>query len=126
MRRHVRQPDTTRECGQACVAMVLKTTLREARSLIGHRHGTRTPELARAMRKRGVICGSKLMRRSGGYHWPENCLVRMTPTFRVNKSDTHWVVRLNGRWYDPMMTHGGVCVPGRKTSYLRLVIPNAR
>jgi hypothetical protein len=54
--KRVKQPDGSRVCGQVAVATLLQISLDEACELVGHRHGTKTRELARVFRDHGWSC----------------------------------------------------------------------
>jgi len=49
-----------RNCGQIAVAVITGQPLREVYEIIGHDGGTKTKDLARALRKFGYSCPNKL------------------------------------------------------------------
>ena len=93
----LKQPRGSSLCGQTCVAMACRITLEDACGLVGHRHGTRTKELARVLRGRGFRCKDTLTR-SRADQMPDYALVKMS--FR-GRRNWHWVLLWDGALYDP-------------------------
>lgn len=128
---HIQQPPASRMCGQAVVAMVLRTTLKEACRRIGHGHGTRTKELLRVL---GPICvdGKLIVLRKR--EMPEYAILKLVEVGREGRS-WHWVLRKGTEIYDPALPtrvsfeawHDVRCVRrGRRvTSALRLQSPQS-
>lgn len=99
----IAQVPRTECCGQACIAMILGVTLRDAVMLVGHADGTSTQELAEVLQWFDVSCGDRLSR-AFKRGFPADCLVRVS-THRFSRA-SHWIVRLRGIWFDP-----GLCRP---------------
>lgn len=114
-------------CGQTCIAMIAGITFEESiEAFGGKRSGTRTKDLAAALRKLGINCGDPPLVRIKGQCYPDTCIVKLHFKDRKN---THWVVWHKGEFYDPeayLMIHLTLCgtneyhpVLGvRPTSYL--------
>lgn len=124
--RHIRQPEGSNLCGQACIAMLGNMTLWEAIEFLGTKGRTTTKIMVEALRAGGFKCGSKLKRTSNDGALPpfSLCLVHIR---NEGQHSGHWVI-WNGkdqRFYDP-----GFFEPvseefyyvkgGRITSYLKI------
>jgi hypothetical protein len=125
--RHVVQPAGSNLCGQACVATILGISLKEAIKLVGTEGKTNTKQLVRALRKRGVMCKSKLTRGEPFYEAGDAYLVRTRS--RDWKNEFHWcVVEVepppyhHAMFHDPVLPHADCYVrPGLYiTSHLKV------
>ena len=113
------QPEGSSLCGQACVAMLAGITLEESIKVFGSRAGTSTKQVVEALRSLGVKCADGLTRITKSRGKSEACMV--VQHFDGAKH-THWVVYLNGLYYDPSI---GIIFPGypdfvRETSFLEI------
>jgi hypothetical protein len=123
----IQQPTGSKQCGQACVAMLCGVSIERAVGLVGKKFSTKTKELARACRKLGYHCDSRLSVIGQNYNWllaQENMLVKITWD---HASSWHWIVVHDRVIYDPddpnVITTGfGVynLLGGRPTSYLEI------
>ena len=124
----VQQPMGSKQCGQACVAMLCGVSIERAIGLVGKKAGTKTKELARACRKLGYHCDSRLSVIGQNYNWllaQENMLVKIT--WEATKTAWHWIVVHDRSIYDPawgnVITDGFEVfelLQGRPTSYLEI------
>ncbi len=94
----VYQPKGSVLCGQACVAMISGVPLKTAIDVIGHICTTHTNELISALRRLNVQCDSKLRRPSAQKPFPPFAILKIS---FPGKRNWHWVVRWNGKIYDP-------------------------
>lgn len=126
----VQQPPDSRLCGQACVAMLCGVSLERAIQLVGRKEGTRTKELAHAIRKLGYHCESRLTVLGENVNWlmaQENMLVKMTNYDDQGKRvrNWHWVVVHDRKVYDPasfdVLSRFHTVIMGRPTSYLQVI-----
>ena len=94
--KHVRQPEGSRLCGHACLAIVLGITLAEACKKLGHRRGTYTKELVAALGSRATDQRLVPLRQRSS---PRQAIlkVRWGKTHR-----SHFVVKSGSKIYDPM------------------------
>jgi hypothetical protein len=119
--RLVRQPVGSKQCGQACMAMICGLKLKEVVEEMGT-GGTRTKHLVRFLRAHGFWCESKLQRVSSRWklylHIREAYAAVVKITWEKNRS--HWVVLHKGRVYDPIARDRKAVYqfPGKATSYL--------
>jgi hypothetical protein len=103
----VRQPEGSSLCGQACVAMVAGVTLDESVSAVGHKHGTYTREIVKALRALGVPCPDRLRRVSRVRPvLPQRAIVAVVkwatrPDGKRKQRRAHWMVAWDGVIYDP-------------------------
>ena len=97
----VYQPIGSYLCGQACLAMILNISLDSACMIVGHRHGTTTKAVVRALDMCGIRNSGKLIRRpkrEDSKRW----VVKMKyPGF----SGWHWVLWWDEEIYDPYPCH---------------------
>lgn len=84
-----------RNCGQIAVSVVAGKSLKEIYKIIGHDSGTDTWELARALRKLGFRCPSRLRRMK---QRPQLAIAKLHAPYM--KSHWHWVVVHGDRIYD--------------------------
>lgn len=89
-------------CGQACVAMVAGITLEESIKIFGHKRGTTTKQVRRALTECGWIPAEKLkivprVHRKG-YAKLAVCLFKVV---WPDKS-SHWILNWQGTIYDPL------------------------
>jgi hypothetical protein len=93
------QPENSKLCGQTCIAMISNTTIEEAIVVVGHKKGTTTKELARAIRHYGYVCPERLMP-IRNKELPYFCLCKIV---RKNKKTGgwHWILLKDGLFYDP-------------------------
>lgn len=105
----VEQPEGSSLCGQACIAMVTGSSLERAVFVVGHKNGTYTSDLIKAIRVLGCDCADRLRRISKQRPvLPKRCIVSIVkwvgegPTRRQRKG--HWILSWDGVIYDP----GGV------------------
>ena len=96
----VRQPPGTRLCGQACLAMLTGRSLEEAVETVGHCRGTKTKELAKALRSLGSSCGDRLVP-FGKRGVPEG--FRGLGKLRSGSGSWHWVVLWDSYAIDPLV-----------------------
>lgn len=120
MKEHLFQPRGSNLCGQTCVAMLTEMSISDATSLVGKKGLTRAKDLVLALRKKGFLtCGPVIARANNPL--PENAILNFHWKGRANG---HWVVRWEGKEYDPdamVCGHGVFSAPGgRVTSYIEL------
>lgn len=94
----VRQPTASNLCGQACVATLCAITLDEAIAIVGTKGKTRPKQIVAALKAKGLhpFVGMTLMSKRGFIHPEETHLCK----FKGDRG-SHWVIRHNGKWYDP-------------------------
>jgi hypothetical protein len=97
----VKQPEGSKLCGQTCLAMILEIPLEDAIVLVGHSKGTKTRELAQALKLWGLRTTGKLVRRP---KIPEYCIAKIP---RPRGRNWHWVVYWEGKRYDPLGYESG-------------------
>jgi len=90
----VKQPRGSRVCGQACVAMLADTDLKNGIKLVGHVGGTWGHHLAAALKRAYVPCADKLVRGE-----PDGDALLF---FKYPSNRRHWVVWYDGKYYDPL------------------------
>lgn len=96
--RHVAQPPGSKLCGQACIASLLDVPLDVACTLVGHRKGTSTRELCRAL-------GIPFMRRMRVTGFMPD-LALLTVRYRTNgKTVLHWVLKDGDVIMDPTLPY---------------------
>jgi hypothetical protein len=124
--KHVRQPQGSSLCGQACIAMLLRCSLIEACSIVRRSGGTKTEDLARALRKRGFPVNDRLSPWRGAL--PERAVLKVRFQGRAR---FHWVLAHKGLVFDPMKYRPHPFSPslwrrrsGRVTAYL--AVPQRR
>lgn len=102
--RLVRQPEGSRLCGQACVAMLLGISLDGAVELVGTRRGLRARQIVEALRTGSVHPGPRIM--GAPPHDKRTALVTLlwTERRRANHFNRvkHQVVLHRGRIFDSM------------------------
>lgn len=95
---HIQQPEGSKLCGAACVAMALGLSLEEAVARIGHRRGVRNWEIIAALGKRAASRRAKPWRgvvyKGAELH---DCLIRAKAPGRY----WHVVLFAGGRVHDP-------------------------
>lgn len=109
--RRVYQPDNSKLCGQACVAMILNVSLMEAVTEFGHSHVTHAQDVIDVLRKWGFTTGDRCKRLSGdlrglklrdveSWHdaFPKRCMLRIGCR---GMAGSHWVLLWDGKVYDP-------------------------
>ena len=109
--RRVYQPDNTKLCGQACVAMILKMTLKESITEFGHKHVTHAQDVIGVLRKYGFTTGDRCKRLAGDlrgtklkdvefWHeaFPKHCMLRIGCR---GMAGSHWVLLWDRKVYDP-------------------------
>lgn len=130
---YIPQPDASRCCGQAVVAMVARISLAESCKAFsevlgvpgssGYQHATGAAYLAKVLRRYGVACSSRLAPARGTL--PARCIVRLT-AWRPSGWG-HWTLWWDGKWYDPAygtatdLGYGSLGI--KPASYLSLEIP---
>ncbi len=97
----VNQPEGSRLCGQACIAMIANISIGEAINLIGHSHGTHTKEIIQALKTLGIPCEVNRLTVRRGKDWPERAVVKIP---HPEGSGWHWVVLDGFCVYDPQRT----------------------
>ena len=119
--RLVKQPEGSKLCGQACVAMLCSITLEEAIEAVGSKGATTTKQLKIALEEHDVACGKRRVR--GMPDKTETALL----FWRNDEDGRHWMVWHKGKYYDPI---AGVFrkVPNwlsnsRVTSHLKVELP---
>lgn len=119
----IMQPEGSNLCGQSCVAMVAGVSLKQSIATFGKRGKTKTRDLVRALAALKVQCGNHLTRISKNIHPPASCIMNMRWKDSQGRSHGHWIVRHQGKYYDP--AYGIICSEyprewGRLTSYLEI------
>lgn len=92
---HIQQPEGSKVCGAACVAMVLGLSLDAAIERIGHRRGVRNREVIAALGARAASARAQLWRNADTL--PAECLIRA----KGPKRHWHLVLRADGKVFDP-------------------------
>ena len=95
---HIQQPEGSKVCGAACVAMALGLTLDAAIARIGHRRGVRNREIIAALGERAASAKAQLWR--GPESLPPECIVRV----KGQKRRHHVALVAAGKVYDPAYT----------------------
>jgi len=96
----LRQPEGSSLCGQTCVAMASGVSLDRACEAVGHRNGTTTKEIVKALRELGVPCGEKLKRISRKRPaLPKRGIVAICQPGKRYK--WHWILVWDGEMIDP-------------------------
>jgi len=115
---YVPQPKDSKLCGQACLAMLCGITLDQAIKEIGHKHGTRTAELVRVLRRYGWKIGyhGRLRKISIKSVFPKATIFKMRCIYN---HESHWIVVVDGKIFDPAC-EGSVTGFGRLTSFLEI------
>jgi hypothetical protein len=90
--KHYRQ-SAKRNCGQIAVASLTGKTVEEIEAIVGHSHGTKTKELAEALRKLGCLCDERSRPLRQCATWPEAALLQVRGGGRPG---WHWVAYENG------------------------------
>lgn len=114
----VRQPEGTSLCGQCCVAMAAKVSLKDAVEAVGHdkKRGTHTHEIVAALRRLGVGCADKLRRVSRSKPiLPKRAIVVITN----GNTKWHWMLVWDGSVHDPESRWPDYC-GWRISSYLEI------
>lgn len=92
-------------CGQTCVAMIAKVSLKRAIEACGKSEITGAKDLLKALRELGVeVKGSRLIQVTGS-RMPQRCLqlvafAHYSPR-KLNGTLRHWRIRWDGFIYDP-------------------------
>ena len=95
------QPPGSSLCGQCCVAMAAGISLEESIKVFGHRHATRTKEVAQALNALGIQCPSQRLKPlTDRDSWPTRAIIKEIygPT---RKRKSHWILLWDGKVYDP-------------------------
>lgn len=100
-------------CGQCCIAMIAGISVKKACEIIGHSHGTKTKELAKALRKLGFKCKNSLK-----IEEPE--FLAIVKQSIPGTSNWHWVVFYNGNYYDAAKGINPKLWNGRKYTSLEI------
>lgn len=90
---HVKQPDKSYLCGQACIAMILGKSLDEAVDIIGHRRGTWGSNLIKALGLNG-----RLQRVTQKNPLSDLCIMSIRYT---GKRGGHWAIKEFDTVLDP-------------------------
>ena len=109
------QPHGSRLCGQTCVAMLAKCSLKRAIEVCGRgRRGTRVRDLVHGLQALGVEIKGKRLVATTGRNMPRRCLQRVR-LIHYSSGNTfgHWRIRWDGLIYDPQY---GVSMRGGKPS----------
>lgn len=96
----VAQPEGSKQCGHACVAMLTGESLEKCIEVIGHTRGTRTKEIVKALRHFGLTCGDRLRPPSKNYPVPK---IGIANVKIKRRSSGHWVVRVTDYIFDPSL-----------------------
>lgn len=115
---HIKQPEGSSLCGQACIAMISNVSLDRAIEVVGHKSATRTKELVSALKTLGINCDSRLrICKRNMPILPKRCIIAMR-----NKSYKrgHWVVMWDGVMFDPEHDAVGRSGGWKVTSYLEV------
>jgi hypothetical protein len=95
------QPPGSSLCGQACVAMAVGISLEESVKVFGHRHTTRTKEVARVLNALGIQCPSRRLKRlTDRTQWPTRAIIKEIYG-PIRKRKSYWVLLWDGHIYDP-------------------------
>jgi len=94
-RQHIQQPEGSKVCGAACIAMVFGWSLDAAIERIGHRRGVRNREIIAALGTRAASAKAQLWR--GPESLPPECIIRVKGPKRLH----HVVLRAEGKVFDP-------------------------
>jgi hypothetical protein len=98
--KHVRQPEGSSLCGQACIAMAADVSLDRAVEAVGHSkpRGTYTSEVIAALRLLGVGCADRLRRVSR-----QKPVLPARAMLHINNDGgrSHWMLTWDGVIYDP-------------------------
>lgn len=100
--RHVRQPEESNLCGQACLAMILGTPLSVAIELVGKSGCTRASDLRAPMARHGWTLGPN-KRWSRGLRLEMKLLVIAFP---IPVRSKHWIVVDGLTVHDPAIEGG--------------------
>jgi len=111
----IQQPKRSKLCGHAVIAMVAGVNLAAAISAIGHRKGTKAPELRTALARYGVTVGETKL--TAHEEIPLRAIARVT---RPRRRNWHWVLVWDGDVLDPSPTpiNGGII-----TSFMEVQCP---
>lgn len=101
----IKQPQKSSLCGQCCLGTILNISLEEAIKLIGHKHGTRTRELARHFKT-----NKDKLTKFTLYSY-SLCRVHYG-----KEKNTHWVLWRNRQIYDPIIGEWISCGEWQETS----------
>jgi hypothetical protein len=94
MKRKWIKQGSKRNCGQIAVAVITGESLEKVSYVIGHDHGTKTKELAKALRFFGYDCPDRLQRLK---ERPKLAIAKLST---YGKSSWHWVVIDGDKIYD--------------------------
>jgi|GEM_PF-3231900 len=92
-------------CGQCCVAMLTGSSLKRVLYIVGHDHGTKTKELALAIRLLGFDCRDRLRHVKHvvkHLYKTDRALVKLTIK---HSSSWHWVAWIENKIYDPSKSY---------------------
>jgi hypothetical protein len=93
------QPETARQCGQHCVAMIAGISLVESIvAFEGKKAGTTTKQVVAALAKLGYTAPSRLQLIKGEVELPQQCILKLA---WPKQSGWHWVVYDAGKIYCP-------------------------
>lgn len=93
-----RQPAGSSLCGHCCVAMTAGVSVHKAVETIGHRKGTRWPDVIKALRILKIDCPNRA-RRINALPKPPFCIVLLRS--KRDKKFGHFCVYSHGAWFDP-------------------------
>jgi hypothetical protein len=91
--KHYKQQGAKRNCGQIAVAALTGKTVEEIEAVVGHSHGTKTKELAEALRRLGCLCDDRARPLSQFVSWPDTALLQVRGGGRPG---WHWVAYEKG------------------------------
>lgn len=115
------QPEGSKTCGHHCVAMIAEVPVFEVVKVIGHTNGTRTKEIAAALRHFGFNPAERLKRFHHQKQLPVICMLKI-----IYRKNSHWVVYNNGFVYCPGLgvyryhKQAFLNQKGRATSFLKI------
>ena len=100
--RHIRQPEDSNLCGQACLAMLGNMTLYEAVEFLGTKGSTTTRMMVEALRALDFKCDNKLKRTSNDGALPPFSMCLVNVGFDEPRG-SHWIIwnSKEQRFYDP-------------------------
>lgn len=110
-------------CGQTCVAMLAGVTVAEVVEAIGKNGPTNTVDVVKALKVFGFVCpSSKLIRVRKQGPLPDNCILKIS-WFEDGKRHKlgHFVLKWEGKYYDPECELFIMPPNGKFTSYLPIM-----
>src|SRR6186713_3173228 len=102
MAKLIRQPEGSSLCGQCCVAMAARVSLRRAIEVIGHANGTHTLDIVAALHSLNVDCAFRLKRigRAKPVIPARALVVIYRPGGESRSERAHWMYHHRGEMLD--------------------------